>query len=101
MPNIPAEQQFCDAIHHPGYPCVEYGGIIWTYMGPAKELPALPEFEFALVPEDLRRHRLFRSEGNYLQVLEGGIDPTMSCGCTRPIIWPTMKWRKFIRVRNR
>lgn len=76
MPNIPAEQQFCDAIHHPGYPCVEYGGIIWTYMGPSKELPALPEFEFALVPEDQRRHRLFRSEGNYLQVMEGGIDPT-------------------------
>jgi phenylpropionate dioxygenase-like ring-hydroxylating dioxygenase large terminal subunit len=76
MPNIPAEQQFCDAIHHPGYPCVEYGGIIWTYMGPAKELPALPEFEFALVSDDLRRHRLFRSEGNYLQVMEGGIDPT-------------------------
>jgi phthalate 4,5-dioxygenase len=76
MPNIPAEQQFCDAIHHPGYPCVEYGGVIWTYMGPAKELPALPEFEWALVPEEQRRHRLFRSEGNYLQVLEGGIDPT-------------------------
>ena len=76
MPNIPAEQQFCDAIHHPGYPCVEYGGVIWTYMGPAKELPALPEFEYALVPEDQRRYRLFRSEGNYLQVLEGGIDPT-------------------------
>jgi phthalate 4,5-dioxygenase oxygenase subunit len=76
MPNIPAEQQFCDAIHHPGYPCVEYGGVIWTYMGPSKELPALPEFEYALVPEEQRRYRLFRSEGNYLQVLEGGIDPT-------------------------
>jgi phenylpropionate dioxygenase-like ring-hydroxylating dioxygenase large terminal subunit len=76
MPNIPTEQQFCDAIHHPGYPCAEYGGVIWTYMGPAKELPALPEFEYALVPEDQRRYRLFRSEGNYLQVLEGGIDPT-------------------------
>jgi phthalate 4,5-dioxygenase len=76
MPNIPPEQQFCDAIHHPGYPCVEYGGIIWTYMGAAKELPALPEFEYALVPEEQRRYRLFRSEANYLQVLEGGIDPT-------------------------
>jgi phthalate 4,5-dioxygenase oxygenase subunit len=76
MPNIPAEQQFCDAIHHPGYPCVEYGGVIWTYMGPSKELPALPQFEYALVPEEQRRYRLFRSEGNYLQVLEGGIDPT-------------------------
>jgi phthalate 4,5-dioxygenase oxygenase subunit len=76
MPNIPAEQQFCDAIHHPGYPCIEYGGVIWTYMGHNEEAPALPEFEFALVPEEQRRYRLFRSEANYLQVLEGGIDPT-------------------------
>ena len=28
MPNIPAEQQFMDEIHHPGYPCVERGGNI-------------------------------------------------------------------------
>ena len=76
MPNVPADQQFCDMIHHPGYPCVEHGGVIWTYMGSSKELPALPEFEFAMVPDDQRKYRAFRSEGNYLQVLEGGIDPT-------------------------
>jgi phenylpropionate dioxygenase-like ring-hydroxylating dioxygenase large terminal subunit len=76
MPNIPREQQFCDAIHHPGYPCVEYGGIVWTYMGPSKEPPPLPEFEFALVPDDQRTYRVFHQECNYLQVLEGGIDPT-------------------------
>src|SRR4030095_6933445 len=28
MPNIPAEQEFTDEIHHPGYPAVERGGII-------------------------------------------------------------------------
>ena len=76
MPNIPAEQQFCDAIRHPSYPCVEYGGVIWTYMGPSKEPPALPEFEFALIPEAQRTFRVFHQECNYLQVLEGGIDPT-------------------------
>jgi len=76
MPNIPAEQQFCDAIRHPSYPCVDYGGIIWTYMGPAKEPPPLPEFEFCLVPEDQRTYRVFHQECNYFQVLEGGIDPT-------------------------
>src|SRR5262245_22740568 len=54
MPNIPAEQQFCDAIHHPSYPCVEYGGIIWTYMGPAKQTPPLPEFEFLMVHDEQR-----------------------------------------------
>jgi phthalate 4,5-dioxygenase oxygenase subunit len=76
MPNVPPEQQFNDMIHHPGYRCVEHGGIIWTYMGPSKELPVLPEFEFTMVPDNQRRLRLFRSECNYLQVLEGGIDPT-------------------------
>ena len=76
MPNIPAEQQFCDAIHHPAYPCVEYGGVIWTYMGPLKEPPRLPEFEFCLVPQEQRSYRVFHQECNYLQVLEGGIDPT-------------------------
>ena len=45
-------------------------------MGPSKELPALPEFEFALVPDEQRSYRVFHQECNYLQVLEGGIDPT-------------------------
>src|SRR5215470_15961439 len=26
------------------YPCVELGGVIWTYMGPAGEKPPLPNF---------------------------------------------------------
>lgn len=76
MPNIPEQHQFCDRIRHTGYPCVEYGGVVWIYMGSAKEQPALPEFEFALVPDDQRNFRLFHHECNYLQALEGGIDPT-------------------------
>jgi phthalate 4,5-dioxygenase oxygenase subunit len=76
MPNIPAEQQFCDRIFHPGYPCVERGGIIWTYMGVAKALPPLPDLEFLRVGDEDRQYRLFFQECNYLQVLEGGIDPT-------------------------
>ena len=75
MPNIPAEQAFFDEIHHPGYPCVERGGIIWTCMGRANELPELPDLEFLRVTSD-RQYRLFFQECNYLQVLEGGIDPT-------------------------
>jgi phenylpropionate dioxygenase-like ring-hydroxylating dioxygenase large terminal subunit len=76
MPNIPREQQFCSTIRHPGYPCVEYGGIIWTYMGSTKDMPSLPEFEFTEVPDDQRTYRMFHHQCNYLQVLEGGIDPT-------------------------
>jgi hypothetical protein len=45
-------------------------------MGPAKEAPPLPEFEFAQVPDEQRTYRVFHQECNYLQVLEGGIDAT-------------------------
>ena len=76
MPNIPAEQQFTDEIHHPGYPCVERGGIIWAYMGAAKAEPPLPDLEFLRVADGDRNYRLFYQDCNYLQVLEGGIDPT-------------------------
>ncbi|MSP37043.1 MAG: hypothetical protein EXR70_00955 [Deltaproteobacteria bacterium] len=61
MPNVPAELGFTDRIHHPGYPCVERGGIIWTYMGRAQELPALPDLEFLRVDDDDRQYRLIFS----------------------------------------
>ncbi|HEY7320535.1 MAG TPA: Rieske 2Fe-2S domain-containing protein [Candidatus Binatia bacterium] len=76
MPNVPPEQEFKSDIHHTGYPCVEKGGIVWTFMGRSKELPPLPDFEFLAVPEDQRAYRLFHQDCNYLQALEGGIDPT-------------------------
>jgi phthalate 4,5-dioxygenase oxygenase subunit len=76
MPNVPAQQQFGERIKHPGYPCIEHGGVIWIYMGGSSEIPALPEFEFTMVPDDQRRFRLFHQECNYLQAMEGGIDPT-------------------------
>jgi phthalate 4,5-dioxygenase len=76
MPNVPPAHQFQDRVHHPGYPCVEHGGVIWIYMGALQTRPPLPEFEFAMVPEDQRHFRLFHHDCNYLQALEGGIDPT-------------------------
>ena len=39
-------------------------------------MPELPDFEFLRVPDEHRIYRLFFQEANYLQVLEGGIDPT-------------------------
>ena len=48
-------------------------GLIW---GLPKDLPELPDFEFLRVPDEHRIYRLFFQEANYLQVLEGGIDPT-------------------------
>ena len=69
MPNVPPEQEFKSDIHHTGYPCVEKGGIVWTFMGRPKELPPLPDFEFLAVPEDQRTYRLFHQDCNYPQAL--------------------------------
>jgi phthalate 4,5-dioxygenase oxygenase subunit len=45
-------------------------------MGLSKTLPSLPDFEYLRVPDQDRNYRLFYQECNYLQVMEGGIDPT-------------------------
>jgi hypothetical protein len=45
-------------------------------MGPPELQPAPPEFEFALVPPRQRYVSKRFQESNYLQALEGGIDPS-------------------------
>jgi phthalate 4,5-dioxygenase oxygenase subunit len=44
-------------------------------MGPANPPPGLPDLEWALVPAAQRLVSKFYQECNYLQALEGGIDP--------------------------
>ena len=56
------------------YPCMEMSGIVWTYMGPADLKPALPELEWARVPDERRFASKRLQECNYLQAVEGGID---------------------------
>ena len=75
MPNVPPEFQFKDRIRHPAYPCVEKAGVVWTYMGGGSECPALPELEFLLVPDAQRAYRVDYQNCNYMQAMEGGIDP--------------------------
>src|SRR5216110_3260626 len=54
MPNEPPETSFADKIRHPAYPCVERGGVIWTYMGPTSPAPPPPHFEWMDVPAQQR-----------------------------------------------
>ena len=74
MPNEPPETCFRDKVRHPAYPCAERGGVVWTYMGPASP-PPLPDLEWTLVAESQRFVSKFYQECNYLQGLEGGVDP--------------------------
>ena len=56
------------------YPCIESGGVIWTYMGAPDLTPAPPELEWVRVPPERRYVSKRFQECNYLQALEGGID---------------------------
>ncbi|VCU71796.1 Phthalate 4,5-dioxygenase oxygenase subunit [Pigmentiphaga humi] len=56
------------------YPCIERGGVVWTYMGPPEHRPPPPEFEWTTVPGSHRYVDRRLGECNYLQALEGGID---------------------------
>lgn len=56
------------------YPCVERNGVIWTYMGGLKTLPALPDLEWNLTPSSQVHISKRVQESNWAQTLEGGID---------------------------
>ncbi|MDX1485080.1 MAG: Rieske 2Fe-2S domain-containing protein, partial [Alphaproteobacteria bacterium] len=58
------------------YPCVEHGGMIWTYMGPAGEEPELPLLEWTEVPDAHRFATRRIQECNWLQGVDGGFDQT-------------------------
>jgi phthalate 4,5-dioxygenase oxygenase subunit len=56
------------------YPCIEQGGVVWTYMGPPELRPAPPQLEWTLVRPEQRFASKRLQECNYLQAIEGGID---------------------------
>ncbi|HLG73911.1 MAG TPA: Rieske 2Fe-2S domain-containing protein [Chloroflexota bacterium] len=74
MPNEPPESNFKHKIQAAAYPCVERGGIIWTYMGPPDLKPGEPEYAFCQVPPSQRFATRHTQECNWLQALEGGQD---------------------------
>ncbi|HEX8968636.1 MAG TPA: Rieske 2Fe-2S domain-containing protein [Chloroflexota bacterium] len=74
MPNEPPQYEFKSRVRTTAYPGVEYGGLIWVYMGPPDLRPELPAFEWAHVGTDQRYLRKWHHESNYLQAMEGDID---------------------------
>jgi phthalate 4,5-dioxygenase len=74
QPGEPAESTFRARVHQKAYPCIEKNGLILTYMGPATppEFPTLPFFD--LPAEQVWATRIIQ-ECNYLQGLEGDVDP--------------------------
>ncbi len=74
VPSETEESGYCKKIKLAGYPLIERGGVLWTYMGPPEHQPPLPEFEFATVPAENSFTSKRLQECNWLQAMEGGID---------------------------
>jgi phenylpropionate dioxygenase-like ring-hydroxylating dioxygenase large terminal subunit len=74
QPAEPPESRYKDEIRHLAYPLTERAGLIFAYMGKG-EPPLLPSYEFlSAAPEHRFLHKTF-IECNYLQAIEGDIDP--------------------------
>jgi phthalate 4,5-dioxygenase oxygenase subunit len=74
MPSEPAESNFKDKVKVTAYPCLDMGGVVWTYMGPPEKQPQPPMFEWTQVAETHRSVTKVLQESNWSQALEGGID---------------------------
>ena len=76
IPSEPDERHnaLCAKVKLTNYPLVKLGDVLWTYMGDPKDMPELPEWEFARVPAGQSYTSKRWQECNWLQALEGGID---------------------------
>ncbi|HTI88865.1 MAG TPA: Rieske 2Fe-2S domain-containing protein [Alphaproteobacteria bacterium] len=71
-------------VKHKAYPCVEKSGLIFTYMGEG-EPPILPDYEFLQHDEYHRMVSKMYLDCNWLQALEGNIDPSHLSYLHRPV----------------
>ena len=69
-------QRLKNSLKIKSYPCVERGGVVWTYMGPPELKPAFPDLEWTMLPESHLYATRHIQECNWLQGLEGGFDAT-------------------------
>jgi phenylpropionate dioxygenase-like ring-hydroxylating dioxygenase large terminal subunit len=74
MPSVPVHQQFKDKVHAKAYKVAERNGLIWVYMGDPATMPALPDIEAALLPEDEVAVNFVLRDCNFMQAMEGDID---------------------------
>ena len=73
-PAEPGISTFKDKVHHPAYPTVEAGGMIWAYLGPREKQPPFPHYNWMDVPLSHTYVTKCLLEANYLQGLEGECD---------------------------
>jgi phenylpropionate dioxygenase-like ring-hydroxylating dioxygenase large terminal subunit len=78
LPSLPADSPVKAKVHIKSYPAVDKAGVIWAYMGPADQVPPLPDYEWMRALPTHRHVSKNYQECNYLQALEGGLDTAHS-----------------------
>jgi phthalate 4,5-dioxygenase len=76
MPSEPPDSLFKTKVKIEAYPTWEGGGVVWAYLGPPAFQPPPPDYELVRAPANHRHISKAYQECNFLQALEGGIDPT-------------------------
>ncbi|MFI5953291.1 Rieske 2Fe-2S domain-containing protein [Cryptosporangium sp. NPDC051539] len=75
QPAEPAHSRFAEKISIPSYPCEERNGIVFAYLG-AGDPPPFPHYDCFTAPEQYTFAFKGLWECNWLQGVEGGIDPS-------------------------
>ncbi|MBV8085035.1 MAG: Rieske 2Fe-2S domain-containing protein [Chloroflexi bacterium] len=75
MPNEPSESNFRTKVKARAYPCVERGGIVWTYLGPRSTPPPLPDLESNMPPASQEvTPAASTMDCNWVQCIENNLD---------------------------
>lgn len=100
MPAEPANSPLRSEVKIKSYPIVEWGGLIWAYLGDRAHMPPKPpELEWGLVPPSHRHIGKRLQENNFAQGVEGGIDSS-HVGILHSLLDPTKAGLPF-RERQR
>ena len=78
MASEPEGSRMRERIKQKAYPAREGGGFIWTYMGPAAEMPKFEPPAWAPTPDTRISIVKMHAACNWAQVLEGSIDSAHS-----------------------
>jgi phthalate 4,5-dioxygenase oxygenase subunit len=78
MPSEPEGTPMLQKVKHPVYPTHEYGGFVWTYMGPRESMPPFEPPPFAPRDETKVSIITIQLDCNWAQVLEGALDSAHS-----------------------
>jgi phthalate 4,5-dioxygenase oxygenase subunit len=78
MASEPPGTKVPDRVKQKAYPVREWGGFVWTYLGPREEMPDFEPPAFAPTPDVRVSATKVRVKCNWAQILEGQIDSAHS-----------------------